>query len=373
MINKNYKEFNFIDTNEKLVSMSHALEKKKYIALDTEFIRTDTFYPKPALIQIYDGFNIYLIDPLPISDFSSFKRLLLNDHILKIMHSSSEDIEVFLHLLDCCPKPLIDTQLAASMVGLDFSISYKRLVKDFLNKDLSKSETRSNWLRRPLDVDQINYAIEDVFWLLDIYLLLNKKLESLGRIDWLKEDCDNLIKKSEMQVDLSLYYTRIKSATRLRPSELNSLREICIWREEKARELDIPRNRVVSDSELISIILNKVNSLDQFFTKKIICSKRINLYAKEILEVLHRASLISEDLFPESLKKKNSSNKKSLNQLKIVVSSVAKAFSIPEALLAPKRDLESLIFSSNPQNQSLLRGWRGKILGPEISKILTKI
>lgn len=372
MKNKNHREFHFIDTNEKLTSMVDICQTKKMVALDTEFIRTDTFFPKPALIQLYDGSDIYLIDPVYISDFSTFKMLLLNEDVIKIMHSASEDIEVFLYLLDCCPKPIIDTQLAASMAGFDFSISYQRLVKDILNKDLIKSETRSDWLRRPLSHDQINYAIDDVIWLLDIYHFLNKKLDSLGRINWLNEDCDYLISKAESPIDLSQYYTRIKSASRLRSKELNSLREICIWREEKARNLDIPRNRVVSDSELLSIISNKINSIDQFYTQKIFCSKKINLYAKEILQTLHKVSFMSEDQYPLPLKTKNSSAKKTLKELKLIVNRIAMANSIPEALLAPKKDLEALIFSSNPYGEKLLQGWRGEIFSSEISDIFQK-
>ena len=373
MKEKKYRQLKFVDTNEKLVSMSDACQSKKYISLDTEFIRTNTFYPKPALIQLYDGSDVYLIDPLQISDFSSFKNLLVSEEVLKVMHSSSEDIEVFLHLLGCCPKPIVDTQLAASMVGLDFSISYQRLVKEILNKDLIKSETRSDWLRRPLSNDQINYAIEDVVWLLDIYIVLDERLESLGRTHWLKEDCDNIIKKAEVPINLSMYYTKVKSANKLRPKELSLLRDICIWREEKARNLDIPRNRVASDSELLNIILRKIDSVDDFVSKKIFCSKRINLYAKEILEILKDISLATQDKLPLPLKKKSSLAKKNLKEMRELVNRLAKTIAIPEALLASKKDLEALVLSSNPTDEDLLKGWRGEILRKEIKNNCLKI
>jgi len=158
--------------------------QKPWLAIDTEFIRTDTFYPKPALIQICDGESSFLIDPLCISDLTLIKPLLENKQTLKIMHSMSEDVELLKKEVGAIPQPVFDTQIAAAFLGMGISLSYQALVFDQLEVRLDKSETRSDWMQRPLSSAQIDYALQDVDFLYPLYQQLRTLLLQQKKYDW---------------------------------------------------------------------------------------------------------------------------------------------------------------------------------------------
>ena len=148
----------------------HCAEWRKlpYVALDTEFMRVDTFYPIAGLLQVGDGQRAYLVDPLVVKDWAPFAELLEDPAVTKVLHSCSEDLEVFLRLTGALPAPLFDTQLAAGYLNIGFSMGYSRLVKEVLDIDLPKGETRSDWLQRPLSETQISYAAEDAQHLAEV-------------------------------------------------------------------------------------------------------------------------------------------------------------------------------------------------------------
>ena len=163
------------------------------LAIDTEFIRRNTYFPKVGLIQLATEQQCFLIDPLAVNDLSSLAELLTNPQIIKVLHSPSEDLEVFSYSLGVVPEPLFDTQLGAAFLGLPFSLGYQTLVAQVLDVHLEKGETKSNWLRRPLSETQLQYAAQDVLYLLEIYRWMIVKLGELGRSSWLTEDCQAMV------------------------------------------------------------------------------------------------------------------------------------------------------------------------------------
>ena len=182
------------------------------IAVDTEFMRTDTFFPILGLVQIFNGNNCWLIDPLSIPDLTPLKNLLTNNDVLKVFHSCSEDIEVLKHVLGCIPQPIFDTQVAAAFVGYGFSKGYATLVNIILDVHVDKGETRSNWLQRPLSDSQLGYAALDVVYLLPVYIELKKELLILERHKWVDEEMTSLVEMASVTEDLSLYFQKIKGA-----------------------------------------------------------------------------------------------------------------------------------------------------------------
>lgn len=362
--------FLIIDNDDLLDKMINACMSQSCIALDTEFIRTDTFYPKPALIQIYDGQQIYLVDPLKIKNIMPLKELLLAPTLIKVMHSCSEDMDVFSCLLDCYPQPLIDTQVAANLIGHDFSISYQRLIEVTLGEVLDKTETRSNWLNRPLSAQQLQYAANDVFWLLDAYHALIENLQKLGRLTWLQQDCEALVNRHEVGLDFDQYYLKIKSAWRLSRSELNVFKSLCAWRESSARQQNRPRGRILSDGTMLTLARHRPKTVHDLSQVKDINPAVNRKYGEQILSIISLANDCPEAEYPPPMFNGNSLRvKQSLKEMKSVVASTATTLGVQEAVIASRKDMESYLFSAAPSNETLGRGWRGKILSAALHKI----
>ena len=169
-------DIHWICDNDSLGQHCAEWQQLPFVALDTEFMRVDTFYPIAGLIQIGDGVRAYLIDPLTIDNWQPLAALLENPAVIKVVHACSEDLEVLLRLTGSLPVPLFDTQLAAAYLNLGFSMGYSRLVQAVLDIDLPKGETRSDWLQRPLSETQVSYAAEDAVHLAEVFIRLRPRL-----------------------------------------------------------------------------------------------------------------------------------------------------------------------------------------------------
>jgi ribonuclease D len=217
------------------------------VAVDTEFRRRDTFYPQVALLQLCWGGEAYLIDPLSLSDLSALRTLITNDRVLKVLHSPSEDLEVFDRWLGVLPQPMADTQRAAALVGLGSAIGYRALVEVLLGIALDKEETQSNWLARPLTQAQQAYAAADVTHLFDCWQLLNTRLLDHGRLDWVLAD------SAAMRPGARDVFQKHKSAWKLNDPQLSVLLALVAWREERAQRRDKPRTWILDDKGLMAI------------------------------------------------------------------------------------------------------------------------
>ena len=183
----------YVDNDSLLAEICQHFQEQTQLAFDSEFIRTDSFFPKPGLYQLDDGDQTFLVDPLTIRDWSPFKQLLQNDSVVITMHSCGEDLGLLKHALSSLPARLFDTQHAAAFAGYDYSLSYQALVKAELGLELPKGETRSNWLRRPLAESQLEYAALDVEYLLELQNRLTEKLVDLDRLAWFEADCQAML------------------------------------------------------------------------------------------------------------------------------------------------------------------------------------
>ncbi|MCP4389572.1 MAG: ribonuclease D, partial [Gammaproteobacteria bacterium] len=169
-------DYDYIDSDTELARFCSALDAAAYCAIDTEFIRESTYYPELALIQVASDELIACIDPLAITDFAPFAELMVKDSLLKIFHSSSQDLEILYQKFGTVPAPVFDTQLAAAVLGYNHQVSYADLVQQVTGVQLEKKHTRANWLRRPLSRDELDYAMDDVRYLLAVYQDLNGRL-----------------------------------------------------------------------------------------------------------------------------------------------------------------------------------------------------
>src|SRR5690606_5114128 len=215
--------------------------------LDTEFMRTNTFYPVPALVQVNDGQANYLIDPQAIENLSPLAQIISAPQVQKVLHACSEDLEVFQVLLKCLPVNLLDTQIAAAFCGYGYSVGYANLVSAVLDIQLPKSETRSNWLQRPLTDAQQNYAALDVEYLHRLTVDLKGQLQTLEREQWVEDECKQLTVNYLEGQKLSNASLRFRGAWRLNQRQLAALMELAAWRDQTAQTHNIVRNHVVRD------------------------------------------------------------------------------------------------------------------------------
>ena len=313
------------------------------LAVDTEFMRTQTYYPIAALLQVNDGEANYLIDPKAIEDLSPFTGLLIDPNILKVLHSCSEDLEVFQRLLNVVPVNLFDTQVAAALCGFGFSVGYGNLVKAALGKELPKSETRSDWLQRPLSKAQVEYAavdVEDLYQLAN-YLIL--KLKTDNRLFWATEECASLLQNYANNQGEENCYTRIKQGWRLNRPKMAILKSLAVWREQRAQKRDIPRNRVIKEHSLMDIAMVAPEHVSQLRKFEGISERMIRSDGDELIALVEAAKNSDPESFPPLMDKPlTSSENKWAKKLRAAVVRIGEEKDIAPELLMKKRGYEAI-------------------------------
>jgi ribonuclease D len=237
----------WIDQRVSLASVIERVQASRRHAMDTEFERVRTFWPKLALVQLALGDSIVLVDPLAFEDLSAFGAALHNGAPW-LMHSASEDLIALKPLSAAMPQQLFDTQIAASLCGLGAALSYQKLVKQELDVDLAKSETRSDWTRRPLSHEQLEYAADDVRHLDALADRLGDKLTQLGRLDWLWQDGARQISASWEMAYPDNPHHEFRTAFKLDDEAQVRLCTLLTWREQVARSEDRPRTWVLDNA-----------------------------------------------------------------------------------------------------------------------------
>lgn len=354
----------WIDTENQLNDVIAALKGVNFVAIDTEFIRTNTFFPKLALIQISDGRKCWLIDVLNIADMSPLRKLLQSNDKTFIFHACAEDLEVLEHALDCVPERIFDTQIAAGIVGRGFSMGYARLVNQVFIVDLDKQATRSNWLARPLTEEQKNYAAEDVAYLHRLHRLLSDELKEQCREGWFSEESGAVFAMVASRRNSDDYYLRVKGAWRLEAGSMKALKRLCDWRELEARQRDKPRAHVVKDIVLLEIAKRMPSCIEHLAGIDHLYVRQIKRYGDDILQEVLRSKLDCElSAMPQPLTK---SQNDILKKLRVSLNLVAEENKIPHEFLSNKKELESIIRSLGDEGfllpTRLTCGWRANLV-----------
>lgn len=360
-------QFSLVTDRQVLPDIIAQCRTKAAVAVDTEFARFNTYYPIVGLVQLYDGESCYLIDPIAVGDLSPLAELLVDESVVKVLHSCSEDVEVFCDALKIAPGPIFDTQIAAALLGVGFSVSYQNLVNHYLGIMIPKEETRSDWLQRPLTDSQLEYAALDVTHLLTVYETQVEELEKLGRTDWVSEECAQLAEDVPTQIDPDLYYHKVKNLWRLDRKQLQVLKKLCAWRESTARERNLPRNRIVDEKVLFHIAAKGLSD-KQGFREAGVTSRQLKFHCEDLTRVIAEAEASSPETFPPVVQKVNSPiSSQALRSLKQVVDDCAADLNIAPEMLAKRRHLEQLIRSKSSAGQYQLpkafSGWREAVIG----------
>ncbi|MGV8920980.1 MAG: ribonuclease D [Pseudomonas sp.] len=348
-----------------------------FVALDTEFMRVDTFYPIAALLQIGDGSRAYLIDPLLINDWAPLSALLENPNVIKVVHACSEDLEVLLRLTCSLPAPLFDTQLAAAYLNLGFSMGYSRLVQEVLGIELPKGETRSDWLQRPLSETQISYAAEDAVHLAEVYSILQPKL-SADKHAWLLDDGAELVANLRRETDPYEVYRDAKLAWKLSRAQLAVLRELCAWREHEARARNLPRNRVIREHSLWPLAKTQPDNLSALAKIEDIHPKTVRQDGEFLIDLIKDAASLPPEQWPPALPEPLPIDASAvLKTLRAIGQQYAEQLQMAPELMLRKKTLEALLKSGYPdgpyQLPDSLRGWRRELMGQALLDSLATV
>jgi len=357
-----------INRNADLASWCDHWLTLPYVAVDTEFVRTETFYPIAGLIQIGDGKRAYLIDPLEITDWQPLVQLLQAPDVVKVLHACSEDLEVFSRLCGAYPLPLFDTQLAAAFLGMDFSMGYSRLVSALLNIDLPKEETRSDWLQRPLSEAQIEYAARDAQHLAELYQLLAPRIAEAGVEHWLYTDTAEQVAASGQVTDPELAYRQVKQAWRLNPSQLAILQRLVFWRETESRQRDQARNRLLRERALCPLAQQQPDNLQALARIEDMHPRTVRQDGETLLQLIREGQAAKREDYPEQLPEPlPAAANRLLKLMRKVGQAEANRLNIAPEIMLRKKVLEAMLrtgFPNGPyQLPEELSGWRRELMG----------
>jgi len=369
-MNNNQKLPNILETQTSINNFVSMISSTNTIGLDTEFVRIRTYYPKLCLVQISSKLGIGCIDYLKNNDLNILWKLIFNPKILKIFHSARQDLEILFLIKNQIPANIFDTQIAAALLGYPPQMGIKQLLKDELNTKISKTETRSDWSKRPLNAQQIEYALEDVDYLIDLYHVLENKLKAKKRYLWALEDSSRILTNAGELFNPDTAWKKIAGIKNLNNKNQSLAIKLATWREKTAMQMDLPRQWVLSDQSLTEIAKKRPISLAQL--RNIECKNR-HLQKSELQQILQLVEQCKEKI-EESRKiyPKFNNNYKSrfdpilLDKFSKIINTKAKELEIFPEVLASKKDLLAMI--QNKSNAKLLTGWRKKIIGAELSE-----
>ena len=353
---------------ESAVQLQQAIETWlgcKVIGIDTEFVRERTWRAELGLVQLSDGERVWLVDPLKTGPLHPLAALLEDKNIVKILHAPSEDLDVLFYTTGAVPEPLFDTQIACAMLGESLQMGYHKTVEWLLGIIVDKGETRSNWCKRPLRPAQLHYAALDVILLPMMHRQLLTRLQDLGRENWLAEDCARLLRKAQTPADPEQAWKRINGNGRLDGASLAILQSLATWRDKEAERRNLARGFVIKDTALLTIANQQPDSLNALSELDIWHPKAIQRKGDNLIAIIDH--VLEEGITAKAPDMLQPEHRKLMSDMRRLVLGKATELAVDPALLASKRELESLILS--PQGEPLperFLGWRKDIITDEL-------
>ena len=357
----------YIDTPEQLAKLCEQIKKETWLALDTEFLREKTYYPKFCLLQIATPEWVACVDPIALPKLDVLFEAIYNPAIVKVFHSCRQDLEIFFQWTGQLPSPIFDTQVAAPLLGFQDNPGYAMLVSSLLSVNLNKAHTRADWSKRPLTEAELEYAADDVIYLCQIYQIMVQKLTALGRIDWLKNDFAELTNPVLYTVDPEKAWFKIKGKNKLTGKQLSIIQTLAEWREKTAQAEDRPKSWLLRDELLFDLAKLQPETVPELGNVRGINERAVNRYGKELCQLITAA----KNRPPLPLNEKDRSAKKTQQQeaildiLTALVRVRAEENALNPTILASRKDLEELL-SNGDDECPLLHGWRYTMAGKEL-------
>jgi ribonuclease D len=372
--------YQYVTDKSSLEALCALLSQSKVITLDTEFVRTRTLKPQLGLLQVFDGKNLALIDPVSIDDLSTFSNILSNPNIVKVLHSCSEDLEALWYNMDVVPQPLFDTQFAASILDKGASIGYANLVESLFSVSLDKGESRTDWMARPLSNNQLDYAAADVTYLMAIYDELSKDLDERDLRQCVFAESESLILKKTSPFPAEYAYLTISNNWKLNARSLYALKLLAKWRLETAREQDIAINFVLKEVAMFEIAMKLPQNSAALFQLSNLFPKQVRLYAKDILAFVEQARLADDDMFVQRPKRlmEFPAYKKANADIKEIVDELSVSTGIPASVISSKKQIGQFLKWSwlevdetelQGLTPDLISGWRKPLFADKLKHL----
>lgn len=356
-----------IETSAALVEFCKLIENSDFIAVDTEFMRENTFWPELCLIQVADSEHAAAIDPMAKDmDLKPLLDLLVdNEDMLKVFHAGGQDVEIIFNLTGKTPHPIFDTQIGQMALGQAEQVGYSNLVEAWIGLHLDKGARFTDWSRRPLDKRQIDYAIGDVTHLAKIFPMMLKKLVKTGRGHWLDEEMEKLADPANYNVDPDQVWHRIKIPSR-KPDVLGRLKALAAWREREARTKNLPRGRIVKDETLADLAAHPPKDQDGLGrVRGLSATWRSNDIGSRLMDALANAEPLGRDDMPDRAPRGPGLGKEGVlvaDLLKLLLKIRARELNVAARLIARSDDLEALA-AGRRDDIPMLQGWRHDVFG----------
>ena len=351
-----------ITQGQDLETLARHLLHAPAVALDTEFMRERTYRAELCLLQIADATGAWCVDPLALPDLAPL-RPICDGAGVKVMHACRQDIEVLLPAVGFV-TPVFDTQIAAALTGMPAQIGYAELVRRVTGRELSKAHTRTDWSRRPLSPEQIDYALDDVRYLLPIRDQLLEQLTRLGRVSWLEEELSALANPADYGVDPQDAWMRIRAFRGLDPDRARLAQSLAAWREQRADERNRPRGWILDDAVLREIVARVPRSLEELAALPDIAPGFVKHNGAEVLGLIEAAQMPAVLPRLNTRTAPDAQRTAQFKKLSAVHQAVASEFQLPPEILATRRDLEQL--AEGRQDVAVMSGWRREVIGQRL-------
>ncbi len=359
----------YLSTKNELEQFCQQASAAKVIAVDTEFLRERTYFPKLCLVQVAAGDNIAAIDPILIDDLTPLAELFEDPSVTKVFHACGQDLEVLLDGMGVTCAPVFDTQLAAAFLGLRQQVSYASLVESYCGVRLPKAESLTDWSRRPLDPEQLTYAEDDVRYLPGIYDRMMAELIERDRLSWVAPEMEALCDPARIKRDPREAYRRLRRAGSLTRRQLAVAREACAWREETAARRDLPRKWVASDEVIVEVCKRTPTTLDRL--RRIRGTDQIGEGdARSLLAAVARGAACPADECPkmERHARPSADTESVIDLMYAVLRLISERSGVATQLIATRDDL--LEFVQDRGSSSLASGWRHELAGSTLERLL---
>jgi ribonuclease D len=353
-------------TTEALVAFCERIKDEEFLTIDTEFIRERTYFPQLCLLQVAGDNDVAAIDPLAEGiDLTPFLEMMHNPNQMKVFHAGGQDLEIFYQLTKTVPQPLYDTQIAAMVCGFGEQIGYETLVRELCGGTLDKGSRFTDWAKRPLTDRQIKYALEDVIYLRDIYRVLSKRIRDAGRDSWIEEEMAEAASADTYAVDVYSAWKKLKVKSR-QPEYLNILRAVAAWREKRAIQRDLPRQRVLRDEIVVQLAALAPDSPEDLTELRGVAGTLSR-------ELILAAKIAPKETFPEAPVREpalSARHASLVDVLRLLLSQACEEQHVAQRLVCGREELNALVLDNLPKDHHLLNGWRYEVFGKTAQDLL---